>query len=187
MPDKPIEFFFSYSHKDWRLRDKLANHLKIFEREGIISGWHDRKITAGREWAGQIDEHLNSARIILLLVSSDFMASDYCYDIEVTRAMERHEKGEARVIPIILHACLWDSAPFAKLQALPTDGRAVTDWSNRNHAFLDIAKGIKAVIKEITANPLSLPSQAGAKMTSQQQAPTQARIWNIPHSRNPNF
>jgi tetratricopeptide (TPR) repeat protein len=187
MSDKSIKVFFSYSHKDWRLRDKLANHLKIFERDGIISGWYDRKITAGREWAGQINEHLNTAHIILLLVSDDFIASDYCYDLEMKRAMERHENKEARVIPIILHACLWDSAPFSKLQALPTDGRAVTDWSNRNHAFLDIAKGIRAVIAELMADPEGLPPQSGIKETGRQQAPTHTRVWNVPHSRNPNF
>lgn len=150
---EPIEVFFSYSHKDKNLRDKLANQLKIFERQHLISGWTDRQITAGSEWAGKIDEHLNSARIILLLVSDDFIASDYCYDIEMTRAMERHETREARVIPIILRPCSWESAPFSKLQALPINGRPVTTWSNKDEAFLNIAKGIERVIKEIAANP----------------------------------
>lgn len=86
-----VEIFYSYSHKDEKLRDRLEKHLSILKREGVISGWHDRKITGGKEWAGQIDEHLNSAHIILLLVSADFVASDYCYDVEVKRAMERHE------------------------------------------------------------------------------------------------
>ena len=153
MPDKPIEVFFSYAHKDEKLRDMLVIHLKIFEHLGSISGWYDRKITAGSEWAGQIDEHLNTARIILLLVSSDFMASDYCYDIEVKRAMERHESGEARVIPIILRPCSWRRMPFGKLQALPTDARAVTAWQNHDKAFLDIVEGIKTVLEEIAPNP----------------------------------
>lgn len=151
---EPVEVFFSYSHKDKRLRDKLANHLKIFERRNLISGWNDRKITAGSEWAGKIDEHLNSARIILLLVSDYFIASDYCYDIEMRRAMERYEKKEARVIPIILRPCSWESAPFSKLQALPMDGRPVTAWSNKDEAFLNIARGIEGVIEEMAANPL---------------------------------
>ena len=153
MPDKPIEVFFSYSHKDEKLRDKLANHLKILERQRFISGWHDRQITAGSEWAGKIDEHLNTAHIILLLVSDDFLASDYCYDIEMKRALERHEAGEARVIPVILRPCLWQSAPFGKLQALPTGACPVTDWQNRDKAFLDIAQGIKTAVEEINANP----------------------------------
>src|SRR5581483_2822575 len=96
MSDKPIEVFFSYSHKDEKLRDKLAEHLRVFEREGVISGWHDRQITAGSEWAGQIDEHLNTAQVILLLISHHFLVSDYCYDVEMKRALERHKQRDAR-------------------------------------------------------------------------------------------
>src|SRR5438128_1377433 len=105
MLEQPIEVFFSYSHKDEELRDEMANHLSILKRQGVITDWHDRRITAGDEWAGQIDEHLNSAHLILLLISADFIASDYCYDLELTRAMERHEAREACVIPVILRPC----------------------------------------------------------------------------------
>lgn len=215
MPDNPIEVFLSYSHRDERLRVKLENHLKILERQGLISGWHDRRITAGSEWAGKIDEHLNTAHVILLLVSDEFLASDYCYDIEMKRALERHENREARVIPIILRPCLWQSAPFGKLQALP-GGCPVTDWPNRDKAFLDIAKGIKTAVEEINAKPSTgspppsavstasldqaptasdastasldqLPTASAASTASPHQAPPRSRIWNIPHLRNPNF
>jgi hypothetical protein len=94
---------------------------------GVIHDWHDRKITAGSEWKGQIDQHLNTAGVILLLVSADFVNSDYCYDIEMKRALERHDKGEARVIPVILRPVgSWQDALFGKLQALPKDGKPVT-------------------------------------------------------------
>jgi hypothetical protein len=145
----PIEVFFCYSHKDEKLRDKLEKHLSLLKREGLIAGWHDRKISAGNEWKGQIDKHLDSARIILLLVSAEFVASDYCYDIEMRRAMERHEAGDARVIPIILRPCDWHSAPFGKLQALPKDAKPVADWKSQDHAFNDIARGMRAVVKEL--------------------------------------
>ena len=102
VPGRPIEVFFSYAHRDEALRDELAKHLRLLERQGIITRWHDRRITGGTEWAGAIDEHLRTAQIILLLISADFLASDYCYDVEVRRAMDRHEAGEARVVPIIL-------------------------------------------------------------------------------------
>ena len=114
-----IEVFYAYSHKDEELRQQLENHLTLLERQGIITNWHDRKIGAGREWEGEIHEHLNTARIILLLISSDFLASDYCYDVEIKRAMERHEAEEARVIPIILRPVDWEEGPFGKLLALP--------------------------------------------------------------------
>ncbi len=147
-----IEVFFSYAHKDEELRDELANHLKLLERQGVISAWHDRQITAGTNWEGQIDEHLESAKIILLLVSADFLASDYCYDVELKRAMERHEAKEARVIPIILREVDWQGASFGKLQALPKNAEPVTNWPNRDRAFADIARGIRRAVEELAGN-----------------------------------
>ena len=147
-----IEVFYSYSQRDEALRDELENHLALLKRQGVIRDWHDRRITAGSEWSGKIDDYLNSAGVILLLVSADFLASDYCYDLEMKRAMERHERGEAVVIPIILRAVDWHSAPFGKLQALPKDGRPVTSWPNRDEAFTDIARGIRKAIEQL-ANP----------------------------------
>jgi hypothetical protein len=153
VPQRAINVFFSYAHRDEALRDELAKHLRLLERQGIIAGWHDRQIPAGREWGGAINAHLQIAHIILLLVSADFLASDYCYDIEVKHAMTRHEAGEARVIPIILRAADWHSAPFGALQALPKDGRAVTSWPNRDEAFVDIAQGIRAMAEEMARTP----------------------------------
>lgn len=119
------------------------------EAGGDIRDWHDRKVTAGTKWEGRIDQHLNSAHIILLLVSSDFLASNYCHDVELKRAIERHEAGEARVIPVILRDCDWKSATFGRLQALPKDGKPITSWSNRDTAFTDVAKGIRRAVNEV--------------------------------------
>jgi hypothetical protein len=149
---QPIEVFVSYSHKDETLLRKLEAHLSILRRERVISLWHDRKITPGREWANEIDSNLNIAHIILLLVSANFLASDYCYGIELKLALERHEAGEARVIPIIIRPVDWQNAPFAKLNALPRDGKAVTTWSNRDQAFVDVARGIREAVRELTTN-----------------------------------
>jgi hypothetical protein len=144
--EKPIEVFFSYSHRDEELRDELEKHLSILKREGMISSWHDRQIPAGSEWAGEIDEHLNTAQIILLLISADFLASDYCYSIEMKRALERHNAGEARVIPIILRPVDWQGSLFGKLQALPKNAEPVTSWANRDEAFTDVARGIRRAV-----------------------------------------
>lgn len=143
-----IEIFYSYSHKDKVLREELEKQLSLLKWQGLITGWHDRRILAGQEWAGEIDTHLNTAQIILLLVSPDFMASKYCYGVEVKRAMERHERGEAIVVPVILRPVLWHGAPFGKLQALPTDGKPVTDssWHSMDEAFLSVAEGIRKVV-----------------------------------------
>lgn len=141
-----LELFFSYAHEDEPLRDELAKHLTILERQGMISAWHDREISAGTEWKGEIDRHLQSAQIILLLISSDFLASDYCYDIEMKKALERHDQREAIVIPVVLRPVSWQGAAFAKLQALPENGKAVTLWDNQDAAFFNIAEGIRTAI-----------------------------------------
>ncbi len=149
-PPGTIEVFFSYSHRDERLRDALSTHLSQLKHEKKIRDWHDRRIGAGTEWEGEISEHLNSAHIILLLISPDFLGSRYCYDVEMKRTLERHAAGEARVIPVILRSCDWHGAPFGKLQALPTDGKPVTNWRNRDEAFTVVAKGIRSAVEELS-------------------------------------
>ena len=116
---KPISLFYSYSHKDEDLRLKLETHLAALRRGGLIAEWHDRKLEPGDAWKDEIDRHLTSADIVLLLVSSDFIASDYCWGEEMTKALARHGRGEARVIPVILRHCHWRSTPLASLQAVP--------------------------------------------------------------------
>ena len=148
-----INVFFSYAHQDEKLRDQLETHLSLLKRQGVITGWHDRKIGAGQEWNHEIDTHLNTSHIILLLISANFINTDYCWDIEVKRAMERYEAHEARVIPVIIDSVDWKSAPFGKLQPLPKGGKPVKKWGNRAEAFANIAQGIRTVAEELTANP----------------------------------
>jgi hypothetical protein len=148
-----IEVFFSYAHKDEELKNELVKHLSILKRQGVITAWHDREITAGTEWAGEIDTHLNAARVILLLISSDFLASDYCYDIELVQAMKRHTTGEACVIPVILREVDWKGAVFGKLQALPKNADPVASWVNRDQAFADVARGIRKAVEELKQQP----------------------------------
>lgn len=145
-----VSIFFSYSHKDEDLRNELEIHLASLKRQGVISTWHDRRIAAGEEFAGKISENLESANIILLLVSPYFIASDYCYEVEMKRALERHESGEAKVIPVILHPCDWHGTPFGKLLAVPSDGKPVSKFPNLHDAFLDITLAIRTVAEKIT-------------------------------------
>ena len=142
----PLEVFYSYSHKDEKLRRQLETHLALLQRNGFILPWHDRCIGAGDEWANQIDQHLHMAQIILLLISPDFLASNYCFDIEMKAALERHTQQQAIVIPIVLRPCDWSAAPFAGLQALPLDAKAVTLWPNQDEAFAEIAKAIRETV-----------------------------------------
>ncbi|MCK4752146.1 MAG: toll/interleukin-1 receptor domain-containing protein [Planctomycetes bacterium] len=144
-----LNLFISYSHEDEIHREKLVTHLSTLRRNGDIKDWHDRKITAGEEWKGQIDKNLKKAEIILFLVSSDFIASDYCYDVEAKAALEMHEEGKAKVVPVILRHCDWKQTPFAKLQALPYEAEPVSSWSDNDKAWLNIVTSIKVGIQEI--------------------------------------
>ena len=135
--------------KDEALRDRLDTHLAILKRQGVIDDWHDRRIMAGTEWERQIDDHLEAADIILLLISANFVASNYCYGREMTRALERHDDGHARVIPVILRPSDWQSAPFGRLQALPRDGKPVTSWKDRDRAFTEVARGVRAAAQAL--------------------------------------
>jgi hypothetical protein len=139
---KGITVYFSYVREDEELRDKLAKHLTILQRQGIITAWYDHEICAGTEQAGEIDRHLNTAHIILLLISVDFLASDY-YDTELTRVMEREEAGKACLIPVILRPVHWMDTPLGNFQGLPTNVIPVTSWVNQDEAFLNIAQGIR--------------------------------------------
>src|SRR6266849_1902829 len=152
MMSTAVEALVSYSHRDDRYRQQLETHLSLLQRQGLLSVWHDRKIDAGTEWKGQIETHLDSSELILLLISPDFLASDYCYDTELKRALERHDAGTVRVVPIILRPVDWQHAPFAKLQALPKDGKPISRWANRDDAFADVVAGIRRTVRELRAN-----------------------------------
>jgi len=141
--------FFSYSHRDETLRDELEKHLTILKRQGFIETWHDRRITAGEELSPEIDRNLETSDVVLLLVSSDFLASDYCYDIEMKHALKRHDSGSARVIPVILRPCDWHDAPFGKLLATPPDGKAVTRFPTLDDAFVLVVADIKKALGQL--------------------------------------
>jgi O-acetyl-ADP-ribose deacetylase (regulator of RNase III) len=148
-PSSAVSVFVSYSHADEGLRKELGKHLSVLERQGIIATWHDRMIGAGSEWEGAIDSHLNEARVILLLISADFVDSQYCYDVEMKRALERHDERQALVVPVILRAVSLKGTPFAKLQALPKDARPVVTWADRDSAFVDITDGLRNAIQDL--------------------------------------
>jgi tetratricopeptide (TPR) repeat protein len=157
-----LNLFISYAHEDEALCKRFLNHLSQLRRSGV-DGWYDRRITGGSEWAGQIDEHLEAAEIILLLVSADFLASEYCFDVEMKRALERHVRGEARVIPVILRPCDWQASPFAKLQALPRNGKPVVDWKTEDHGFLNVVEGLRRVVDEMAPAP-TVPASAAPNL-----------------------
>ncbi|MGB3612749.1 MAG: toll/interleukin-1 receptor domain-containing protein [Elainellaceae cyanobacterium] len=147
--DSPIEVFISYSHKDEDLKNELYVHLANLRRQGKITPWQDRAIEAGDEWDAEIKARLESAGIILLLITPRFIASEYCFDKEMQRAMARHEEGTARVIPVIMKPCDWQGTPFSKLQVLPKDAKPVVSWGDQDEALLDVVRGLRRVVEAL--------------------------------------
>ena len=150
--EKPCRVFCCYARKDQEFLCDLNIHLKSLEREGLISVEADIDISPGTEWEPTLHDFLSKAHIILLLISPDFIASDYCFDKEMRQAIARHEQGTARVVPVILRPASWHRMPFGKLQALPKDATPISLSQNRDTAFLSVTKGIRRVVQELTTN-----------------------------------
>jgi hypothetical protein len=151
-----ITVFFSYAQADQKMRDRLAIHLSQLQRDGLIEAWSDQQILAGANRTQEIDQAIRRSRIILLLISADFLASDTCYDVEMQQALEHHRRGEVHVIPIIVRPCDWQNSPFAHLLCLPRNTRPVALWGNQDEAFVAIAQELREVIAQ---QPLLRPSK----------------------------
>jgi formylglycine-generating enzyme required for sulfatase activity len=141
-----LKLFVSYTHKDGDLFEEFLKHLYPLIRSGVEL-LDSRWITAGSDWVGQIDEDLKSANIVLLLVSADFLASKFCYEVVMSRALERHDRGEALVVPVILRPCDWLSSPLGKFQVLPVNAKPVVDWETLDHGFLNVVEGLQGILE----------------------------------------
>ena len=175
----PVTLFYSYAHEDEPLRDELQGHLMILERRGVIRSWHDRAIVPGHDWSREIDEHLRQADLVLLLLSKDFIASDYIMGTELAVAMQRQQSGEATVVPILLRPVDLqpeDAAdlPFVNLlqpQGLPRDLKPVTTWPNRDEAWTNVASGLRATVNAIRAKRPTAPEEPPPVVPTAPKAP----------------
>jgi hypothetical protein len=156
----PVRVFYSYSHRDERFRVELEKSLTMLKRAGAIDDWSDRRIEAGNNIDAEIDRHLEQAQVILLLVSRDFLNSDYCYGKEMARALELNEAGVAKVIPIILRPCEWQHAPIEKLKAIPKDGKPVVEWRPQDRAWLDVSREIRNAVSNLNQSDDATPIPA---------------------------
>jgi lambda repressor-like predicted transcriptional regulator len=159
---RKTKLFISYSHRDERHREQLVTHLAGLRRQGVIADWHDRKIVPGQEWRDAIDQNLDAADCVLLLISSDFLASDYCYSIEMQRTLEKHREGRVLVIPVIVRPADWQHTPLADLQALPKDAKPVVEWPRRDRAWLSVTEGLRRALATVLAKPLEEESSGGS-------------------------
>jgi hypothetical protein len=154
-PPKALRVFISYSHQDEALKDELVKHLSPLKRLNLIDDWHDRKISVGDQWDTAIGDALKDADIVLLLISIDFINSRYCYDVELEAALDRERRGEVVVIPIIARNCMWKTTEFARLQATPTDGKAIKTWADMDEALTVVAERIREVAERLMAERTS--------------------------------
>ena len=149
----PWRVFYSYSHRDADLRARLATYLAPLRQQKKIVEWHDRRIEPGGDWENEISEQLNSAHLILLLVTEDFLASEYCFGVEVERALARLKSGEVSVVPVLVKPCLWQESRFSELQIIPRDAKAITSWTSSDEAFVNVANEIRKLVSEPPPSP----------------------------------
>ncbi|WP_437314961.1 TIR domain-containing protein [Sorangium sp. So ce385] len=149
----PVEVFISYADEDRALRRELEEHLAIMQRQGLIRAWHAERVAPGQGFRTLIDSHISAAQLILLLVSPTFIASDNCYDREMARALERWQRGEAQVIPVLVRPCEWDQTQLRRLRPLPDNGRPVVNWPSRDDAWLNVVQGIRRVVEQLARAP----------------------------------
>jgi len=148
-PPPALQVFVSYSHRDEAVKNELLKHLEPLKRLNLVEAWHDRKINAGDKWDEAISSALENADIVILLISIDFINSKYCYDVEMQVALDRQAANDAVVIPVIVRNCMWKSTPFAKLQALPVDGRAIASWPEPDEPLTLVSEGIRDVAERL--------------------------------------
>lgn len=174
--------FFSYSHDDEQYRDQLEKHLATLQHQGLIESWHDRRILAGSDFAHEIDQQLDQCDVILLLVSASFIASNYCYGIEMQRALERHAAGTAHVVPVIVRPCDWRNTPLGALNAAPRDGKPIVTWSNYDEAYTDVVRQVRAVVEQISGSGTG--KHARRVPPAAAPAPTTPAASTLPRSSN---
>src|SRR5258708_19146080 len=145
----PIEVFCSYAPADEHFYLDLETHLSILRRQKRVALWNHRKLVGGVNWEEEVDEHLENAAVILLLVSADFLASDYCYGVEMDRALERARLKQACVVPILIRPASLKGAPFSHLMPLPRNGTPIASWRDRDEAFFGVAEELRAVLDSL--------------------------------------
>jgi len=143
-----MKTFIAYSKKDFSALSEIIKHLSSLKRRELITIWHDADIEAGKDWDKEITHYLQNADLILLLISPNFIASDYCYEFELKNAIKRHENREAIVVPIILSYCDWQDTPFSNLQFIPRNKQPIYSeyWHSEDQAFHNVTEEIKNIL-----------------------------------------
>ncbi|MBF0155231.1 MAG: toll/interleukin-1 receptor domain-containing protein, partial [Magnetococcales bacterium] len=149
----PVKIFISYAHEDEAYKDALLKFLKVLTRQKKIQPWMDRQIRIGEEWRPQIEQALRECRLGILLISADFLASDFIQDEEVPQLLEQHRTGRTRLVPIIIRHCPWTKDQIARYQALPKDGKPVKSYADSDQAWTEVTLNIAEILAELPSVP----------------------------------
>lgn len=149
MKTGPVKIFISYAHEDKAYCTKLANHLRPLVRKGDIEVWTDGEIELGNEWDDEIKNALAESEIVLFLISSDFVNSEYIDGVELKKAMERYQKKDLIIIPVIIRFCDFSSLKLSRFQAAPAGGKPISKWDDHDEAYVNVVMGLKKVIKRL--------------------------------------
>ena len=180
---RPKEVFISYAQQDSDLARKLISAIQPLEREGLISLWTDRRIEGGMDWREPITKRLGASDLILLLLSADYLASDYCWGLEMKAALDNYKQGRSHLLPILLRPCDWRSTPLGDLRVLPHGAKPISQWGNTATALTDVVTELRNVLSH---NPL--PQIARSEKSGSTELPSvQPSIWNLPYSRDAGF
>ncbi|WP_298976564.1 toll/interleukin-1 receptor domain-containing protein [uncultured Roseobacter sp.] len=172
--------FISYCHHDGEALSRLKVHLAGLKREGAITTWYDHEILAGDKLDDEISAELEAADLFLLLVSPDFIASSYCIEREMKRALERHETGDARVIPIIIEPCDWSSiGELRSLKALPKDALPISEWVNSNSGYLDVIQELRRIVERGIRKPAKVPEDGSQQLSASERSTLRAPQYRV--------
>lgn len=153
-----VRIFISYCHANAVQQAKLQVHLAQLKRDEVVT-WFDGEMEAGDKLNTEISRKLRTADIFVALMSPEYIASHWC-QLEYRRAMGRRARGSMRVVVVIVRPCAWKDTGASDLKVLPRDGKAVSDWRSMDHAFANVAEGIKGAVKAVRASlPEGVPTR----------------------------
>ena len=152
----PLKLFLSYAHEDRDIVAELRKHLAPLRYEQIVTDWYDLELMPGHDWDQDIISQLESSDLVLVVISADFVASNYAYGRELNLSLDLHDQDRVRLLPVIARNCKWQNLPFARLQVLPEGAVAISSWQNRDDAFVSVVLGVERVAREILSSGDSL-------------------------------
>jgi len=166
--EKPISIFLSYAKEDKPFKDKLLKHLSSMIRRNQIDIWDDEQIAGGQNWKEEIESKLRTAQVAILLVSADFLASDFINDFEIPILLERGKKGEVSIVPMLIRPVYFQGSELSDFKGLPKSGKPISNWQNEDEAWISVVGDLVEIIEKKEKEILSATPQKQAE-----------KVWDI--------